>query len=219
MLNSQLRQAAVILLSLPKAEASLLLGKLAPAQIEVVAAEMARLHAIGSAEQELALRAFAAEDGRGELAATSGLDAIEQLLSAALGDRGTQVLAGVRRRLAAHPFEGFDRLDNASLLIVLRQERPQTIALVLAHLPMRRAAELLQSLPPQRQASIIRRIAALAPTDGQVLCEVAAALERQVEMLTRLPMAKRPSARSSPGAFNATATDRPASAWPLPLAS
>ncbi len=58
------------------------------------------------------------------------------------------------------------------LLAVLRDEHPQTVAMVLACLGNPRAAEVLAGLPAARQVEIARRIAVLERIDPDVAAEV-----------------------------------------------
>jgi flagellar motor switch protein FliG len=59
---------------------------------------------------------------------------------------------------------------------MLREEHPQTIAMVLVHLGPARAAAVLASLDAQRQVDIARRIAAMNRIDPAVLGEAENAL-------------------------------------------
>jgi len=59
MATSDLRKAAVVLLSLPSGQRSQLLGKLEPEQAKAVAAEMNGLGALSGTEQEAVAREFA----------------------------------------------------------------------------------------------------------------------------------------------------------------
>jgi flagellar motor switch protein FliG len=72
---------------------------------------------------------------------------------------------------------------------VLGGERPQTIALVLSHLPPVRAGAVLSRLPENVQVDVIHRLVDLEETDPAILREVEEALRarlsQQVEMQRR----------------------------------
>jgi flagellar motor switch protein FliG len=87
------------------------------------------------------------------------------------------------------PFQRLREAEGEKLARVLGNERPQTIALVLSHLPARQAGEVLVRLTPGLQAEVVRRLVNLEETDPAVLREVEQALEtrlsRQVQMQRR----------------------------------
>ncbi len=69
---------------------------------------------------------------------------------------------------------------GGDLAEALRSERPQTIALVLAHLAPSRASEVLSRLDPTVQAEVVRRLASLEEADPGVVYEVEQALQSRV---------------------------------------
>jgi len=62
----------------------------------------------------------------------------------------------------------------------LEDEHPQTTALVLLHLPARRAAQLLASLPDAKRGETVLRMATLRQVRGEVLGEVATSLHQRL---------------------------------------
>jgi len=77
-------------------------------------------------------------------------------------------------------FGFLDATDDEKLAHLLHGERPQTIALVLSHLPSQRAAGVLAHVSPNLQVEIIRRLVDLDETDSNVLEEVQRALETRL---------------------------------------
>jgi flagellar motor switch protein FliG len=59
-------------------------------------------------------------------------------------------------------------------------EHPQTIALILSHLPPAIGAEIISGLPAERQLAVIRRIANMGQTSPAVIAEVEAGLEKRM---------------------------------------
>ncbi len=78
------------------------------------------------------------------------------------------------------PFTFLSGAEGGDLADALRNERPQTIALVLAHLPPHRASEVLTRLTPSTQAEVIRRLANLEEADPSIVFEVEQALKSRV---------------------------------------
>ncbi len=61
-------------------------------------------------------------------------------------------------------------------------EHPQTIAVILSHLPSNYGAEILKGLPPERQVQVVKRIAHMGQTNPDVVREV----ERGLESASRI---------------------------------
>ena len=102
---------------------------------------------------------------------------IEFTANAARGTRSWEVAS-------AEPFRQLAGVDSETLSVFLAGEHPQTIALVLAHLPARLGGETLSSLPAELQATVVARIAAMGSLDPAVVCEVANVLNRRTAGLT-----------------------------------
>ena len=68
--------------------------------------------------------------------------------------------------------------DDYSYIIV--NEHPQIIALVVACVPVKQAAEIIENLPPERQLSVIRRVAMLRPVEPEVIETIEKELESQM---------------------------------------
>ena len=62
---------------------------------------------------------------------------------------------------------------------LLRQEHPQTLALVLGHLSASQAAGLLMRLPTEMRSLLLEHIGGLAPVDADILDEVDSVLAQQ----------------------------------------
>jgi len=66
--------------------------------------------------------------------------------------------------------------DSEQVLALVRDEHPQTIALVLAHLGSAKAAAVLAGLAPDTQVEVTRRLAGVDEMDPDVVADVADAL-------------------------------------------
>jgi flagellar motor switch protein FliG len=77
----------------------------------------------------------------------------------------------------AAPFSFLHEAEEAKLCQLLNGERPQTIALVLSHLPPQRSGEVLARFAPPLQVEVVRRLADLQNADPETLREIEQALE------------------------------------------
>jgi flagellar motor switch protein FliG len=66
------------------------------------------------------------------------------------------------------------------LLTYIIDEHPQTIALIMSHLPANFGAEILAGLPESRRLSVVRRIATMGRTNPEIIREVEKGLEKRM---------------------------------------
>jgi len=180
MATADLRKAAVLLMSLPEEDAGQVMSKLSPKQVEIVTVEIAKIGTISGDEQRSAIMDFAETtpeafgDGKG------GLDRAKVLVEKALGKNAPPTIESVRQQIEAVPFSFLQRTDSQHLLTFIIDEHPQTIALIVSHLPPSRAAEVIGGLPSDRQLAVVRRIAHMGQTNPEIIHEVEKGLEHRM---------------------------------------
>ena len=110
-----------------------------------------------------------------------GIHYATEILEKAVGSKkANEIVERVTATTRAMPF-GFVRdADPMILLNFLQREHPQTIALILSHLPTVRASQILQGLAPELQADVSTRIATMGRTAPEVLDEVEGVLRRKL---------------------------------------
>ncbi len=191
------RKAAILLVLLGSELASDIFKHLDDEEIEQLSLEIAQLDAIAPEDQVRALAEFQELMlERDPAPSRGGMDYARGVLERSLGaDKADAVVDRVARILRPRPFGFMRRSDPEQLLSFLRDEHPQTIALILAYLDPGVAAALLASLPYAMQGDVARRIATLDLAAPEVVHEVERVLQHKL-------------ARSSPPA---AATERAAS--------
>ena len=179
-MTSEVRKAAVLLMSLPEEDAAQILSKLEPKQVELVSIEIAKISSIGADEQTTAINDFAAANPAAMAGGAGGLDLAKTLLEKAMGRSASSTLDNVRQSIEALPFGFLQKVDSQNLLTFIIDEHPQTIALVLSHLPPSYGAEILGGLPSDRQLSVVRRVATMGQTNPEIIQEVEQGLETRM---------------------------------------
>ncbi len=178
--TTDLRKAAILLMSLSDDQAAMLLGKLDPKQVETVSIEIARMSGISGEEQETTIQDFATANPRALVGRAGGLDVAKNLVEQALGKGASSTLDNVRQSIEALPFGFLQKVDSQNLLTFIIDEHPQTIALILSHVPPQQAADIIGGLPPERQMSVIRRVATMGQTSPEIIQEVERGLEHRM---------------------------------------
>lgn len=178
--STEVRKAAVLLMSLPQEDAAALMSKLDSGQVEAVSIEIAKLGVISGEEQEAVIQDFAKSNPTALTGRSGGLDLAKRLVEQALGKTAGVTLDNVRQSIEALPFGFLQKVDSQNLLTFIVDEHPQTIALILSHVPPAQAADIIGGLPPERQLSVIRRIATMGQTSPEIIQEVERGLEHRM---------------------------------------
>lgn len=171
MTRAHVRKAAVLLSSLPREQADELIARLDHCQARAVLAEITKGERVSADEQELVILEFATL-GRNVEIGTNG----EKL-------RASDPMQAARLAIANGPMPFLRDVPPQALAHLLSVERPQTIALIASRLPSAYGAELLAAMPQQQQLDVIRAVAALAPTDADVVADVARVVEARISRL------------------------------------
>src|SRR4029078_10046378 len=101
---SDIRKAAILLMSLPEDQAVQLMAKLAPKQVEQVSIEIAKLGRLSVEEQENVIHEFADANPNAMGLAGGGIDVAKSLVEKALGSKASPTLDGVRHVINASRF-------------------------------------------------------------------------------------------------------------------
>ncbi|MEO2045679.1 MAG: flagellar motor switch protein FliG [Pirellulales bacterium] len=177
---SDIHNAAVLLTTLPEEEAVAVMGLLDSRQVEQVSIEIARLKAVGSEEQERVIMDFAQSNPAAAGSNSGGLDLAKSLVQKALGSKANDTLDNIRHSIEAVPFAFLRQVDSQNILTYIIDEHPQTIAVIMSHLPAGVSAEILAGLPTDRQLSVVQRIAAMGQTSPEIIQEVEQGLENRM---------------------------------------
>lgn len=188
---NDIRKAAILMLSLEKPLAAEILGQLPREMVEMVTLEIARLDDITREEQESVIREFHGLARERTHIERGGMDFANDLLEQSLGSDGAgEILASVRQSMSSVPFGFLQKAGADNLLTFIVEEHPQTIALIMAHLPPQMSAEVLSGLPSLKQLEVIRRIANMEQTSPEVVKDVESSLEKRMKSMFGQQMEK-----------------------------
>jgi len=176
-----LRKAAIVLLSLGKDLAGLVVSHLDRDQIEEVSRELAELDNVKSFEQDKVLEEFYNLALAHRYMEQGGLTYAQAVLEKSLSpDEANDIMKQVTQTIQQTPFQFLQKADPENVLTFIQDEHPQTIALILSHLQAQKSAEILMGLNQQKQVEVIKRIAAMDQTNPEVIREVESGLESRL---------------------------------------
>jgi flagellar motor switch protein FliG len=175
------QKAAILMVSLGPEAIAKVLRHMEEEEIEAITLEIARLGRISSTDRRQSVIEFYQMCMAQEVIAEGGVDQARRTLVAAFGqERADEILGKVMQALQVLPFDFLKKADLTQLVNFLRDEHPQTIALILAHLSANQAASIISNLPTEMRAEVAHRIAIMDRTPPEVIREVEKVLERKM---------------------------------------
>jgi len=184
---SGLRKSAVLLLSVDSQTASALLKQMDPSTVEEVTRELASISSVSAQVRNTVVREFYNMVLAQSWVSEGGLEYATSLVKKSLDPSiADQIIQQVSQTVQQQPFTFLQKAESDHLLTFIQDEHPQTIALIVSHLPYHKSAEILAGLPAQKQIEVIKRIANMEQTNPEVIREVERGLESRLSnMLTQ----------------------------------
>lgn len=174
-------KAAILLMALGPELSGRLFQHLSDDEVEMLTIELAKLGVVRSAERNAVVAEFRELCQAQEYITEGGMDHARKFLETAYGpERAGQVISRVVQALQVLPFDFVKKAEPTQLLGYIQEEHPQTIALILAHLPAKLAAGVLSGLNQEIRAEVARRIAIMDRTPPEVVHEIERVLERKL---------------------------------------
>jgi flagellar motor switch protein FliG len=178
---SGLRKAAVLLVSLGPERAADVLKHLKEDEIETLSLEMAKTPQVPQAVSRSVWEELVDTVMAEAYIAQGGVDYARAVLERAVGPERARALIGrLSATMERRPFEFLRRSSAEQVHAFLRNEAPQTVALVIANLHTALAAEVLCLLPPEQQADIALRIGTMSEISPEVTRDVEAVLRQKL---------------------------------------
>lgn len=175
------RKAAVLLVSLNQDQAAEVLRRLPPEAVEEVSREIASMGEVPNTNRKEVLSEFYNLALANTYVSEGGLEYAKALLKKSLSDDDAKrIIHQVTQQVQVTPFSFLQKAESENLLTFIQDEHPQTIALILAHLPSQKASEILVGLPSQKQIEVVKRVANMEQTNPEVIREVERGLEHRL---------------------------------------
>ncbi|MCY2955394.1 MAG: flagellar motor switch protein FliG [Planctomycetota bacterium] len=175
------RKAAVLLISLGQEKAAEILKRLPPEAVEEVSREIASMGEVANSSRKEVFQEFYQLALANSYIAEGGLEYAKSLLKKSLSEEDAKrAIHQVTQQVQTTPFSFLQRAESENLLTFIQDEHPQTIALILAHLPAQKASEILVGLPSQKQIEVVKRVANMEQTNPEVIKEVEQGLEHRL---------------------------------------
>lgn len=153
------RKAAQFLLMLDEKQAAEVLSRFSPGEIEGITKEIAGLERVDRDEAGRLLEELG-YDKRRSKTAEGGIEVARSILDKAFGtERGSRIIKRVLPFEGRRPFDFMNDLEPAQILVVLKNEPPAVISVVMSYLTPELSARLVEHLPKESRKEILLRIA------------------------------------------------------------
>src|SRR4051812_23193731 len=168
-----IQKAAVLLVAIGEERAGEIFRHLGDTEIEALSLEIAKAQKVPTDRcREIineAVETVLAED----YIAEGGVDYARNVLQRSMGStRAEEIIGRLAATIERRPFEFLRRTPAEQIHVFLRNESPQTIALVISNLHTTLAAQVLSNIDPEIQADVALRIAMMAETRPEVVSQV-----------------------------------------------
>ncbi|GAB4174384.1 MAG: flagellar motor switch protein FliG [Rhodocyclaceae bacterium] len=175
-----LEKSATLLLSLGEDDAAAVLRHLGPREVQKLGEAMAALKSVPRERVEEVLDEFSSATGEG-----APLSADEQtvrtLLVKALGeDRAGHLLSHIAQAGDVAGIESLKWMDAATVADLVKDEHPQIVAAILAHLEPDHSGAIIKLFPERLRSDVLLRIATLDAVQPEALHELNEALTRLI---------------------------------------
>ncbi|MBB6480248.1 flagellar motor switch protein FliG [Spirochaeta isovalerica] len=165
---------ARFLLLLGKDEAVKVLRHLSPEEVETISAEISRTGRVDKVEAEGLLKEFGFDREKDAVRVRGGADAASEILTKAFGrEEAEKYLRKAVPEIVEGPFSFLNDLNFDQLILLLKDESPQVVALVLRYLDPALSSRVISHLDRRIGAAVIKRIA----KGGSISMEVITGME------------------------------------------
>ncbi len=184
-----LQKAAVILMSIDEEASTRLFGMMREEEIKEISHTMS---ALGSVKSEVVENVFSefltkfSETGP----VVGSMESTERLLERALGkDKVAGIMENISGPAGRTTWDKLNNVGEDTLATYLKNEHPQTVALVLSKVKTQQAAKVLGVLPDELALEVIMRMIAMEPVKREVLVGIEKTL--QSEFMSNLASTKK----------------------------
>ena len=178
---SQKEKAAILLISLGKEYSAELYKYLTEEEISDMTLSITTTRRVEPDVREQIITEFYEMCLTQKFITEGGIDYARDVLEQAIGtEKAAEMIRKLSSSLQVRPFDFVRRVDSTQILNVIHNEHPQIIALVLSYMEPRQSAQIIASLPSEKQTEIISRISNMGSTSPEYVKEAERILERKI---------------------------------------
>ncbi|MGE4518678.1 MAG: flagellar motor switch protein FliG [Desulfobacteraceae bacterium] len=176
------RKAAVFLLVMGEEFTTDLFSRMNEKEIRKAAMAMADIDEITPEEMQEVLDEFVETFGEETSLYIEGNSFLRKVLEKTAGaEKADLIIKELEEEKRGRPFDWSRHVNLATLISYIRGEHPQTIAMILAHLPSEVSSDVLASIDDHKKGDIALRIAQLGQVSDDVVRDVDETLKNEMK--------------------------------------
>jgi flagellar motor switch protein FliG len=179
---TKIQKLAIFLLLLAPENAAQIVKHLEEEKLEAVTAAIAGFGMITREVQLHVVNELADVAMKGAISVTGGIDRARNILELGAGERKASSILG---RISSEPVrleatQALTDMDAAQIFNLIRNEEPQTIALVASYLTVGKTAQLLTLMRPEVREQVVVRLASISSTSPDAFAKVIEILQPKI---------------------------------------
>lgn len=175
------QKAAILLISLGPDVSAQVYKHLTDEEIEKLSLEISSVKKVDTDLKEDVLEQFHQIALAQDYISQGGVGYAKTVLEKAFGKQeASNIINRLTSSLQVRPFDFARKAEPQQVLNFIKNEHPQTIALVLSYLDPEQSGQILSSLPEELQAEVAKRIATMDSTAPDIITQVEQVLEKHL---------------------------------------
>ena len=177
------RKAAILMVLLGDEVASTVFQSLPETVVRAITQEIAELEYVAPETASKVLLEYQRLTQNDAVLGQGGQDCANRLLEKAFGSEGARIMlsdVNREREASTQNLDALQKTDSQQLAKFIQGEHPQTIALVLAHLNLRVARNVLMLLPDAIRAQAVKRLAQMRQFSPEMVKKIAMVLHKRL---------------------------------------
>ena len=202
------QKSAILMMLLGEEEASEIIRNLSPKEVQHLGSAMYSVQGLDQDTVNKVLDEFL-EIIKQQTSLGLGSDSyIRNVLTKALGtDKAQSVLGRITPTSSNRPIEILDWMDARAIAEMVLDEHPQIISLIISYLEPSVGADVMNMLPVDLQADVIRRVATLETVQPDALRELEMVMQRKFAANTSLRASQVGGVKAAAALMNFTQQD------------
>ena len=179
------QRAAAVVIALGADRASEVYRYLKDDEVEQISLEIAKLNRLSPEDMQSTIEDFYGLCVTQKVITEGGVLYAKDVLEKAFGpEQASSYMDRLSKSLRTRSFESIRKADYKNLWMILQNEHPQTIALVLSYARSDQAAQIIAELPRAVQLDVVERIAGLDRVSPEMIKLVEDSMEARFTNIT-----------------------------------
>ena len=183
------QRAAAVIIALGADNASEVYKDLRDEEVEILSLEIAKMERLPPEEMKEITDDFYGLCLTQKVITEGGVNYAMDILERAYGtQQAMSLMERVSKSLKTKAFDFLRKVDYKNLLMILQNEHPQTIAMVLSYCRAEQASQIIIELPEALQVDVVERIAKLDRASPEIVNIVEKTLENRFANIVSVDM-------------------------------